>query len=59
MQLTCVYIIPRGAVEREMNFLGFLMLKNLVKPESPEVIGVLNKAQLRCVMVTGETDVFH
>lgn len=37
-----------------MLFLGLLMMKNLVKPESAKVINTLKLAQLRCVMVTGE-----
>lgn len=37
-----------------MLFLGLLMMKNLVKPESAKVIKTLKLAQLRCIMVTGE-----
>ncbi len=36
-----------------MNFLGLLVMKNQVKPESAEVIRTLKLAQLRPVMVTG------
>lgn len=36
-----------------MNFLGLLVMKNQVKPESAEVICTLKLAQLRPVMVTG------
>ncbi len=36
-----------------MNFLGLLVMKNQVKPESAEVIHTLKLAQLRPVMVTG------
>lgn len=43
-----------GEVEKDMLFLGLLMMKNLVKPESAEVINILRLAQLRCIMVTGE-----
>ncbi|XP_034027851.1 cation-transporting ATPase 13A2 isoform X2 [Thalassophryne amazonica] len=46
--------IERGAVEKDMNFLGLLVMKNLVKPESPVVIKILKMAQLRTVMVTGD-----
>lgn len=45
----------RGEVEKDMLFLGLLMMKNLVKPESAEVINILKQAQLRCIMVTGES----
>ncbi|MEQ2181909.1 hypothetical protein GOODEAATRI_016502 [Goodea atripinnis] len=37
-----------------MQFLGLLMMKNLVKPESAAVINVLNLADIRSVMVTGD-----
>uniref|UniRef100_A0A8C7I5Z5 ATPase cation transporting 13A2 n=1 Tax=Oncorhynchus kisutch TaxID=8019 RepID=A0A8C7I5Z5_ONCKI len=40
-------------VERDMQFLGLLVMKNLVKPESAEVITTLRLAHLRTVMVTG------
>ncbi|XP_070766289.1 polyamine-transporting ATPase 13A2 [Enoplosus armatus] len=46
--------IERGEVEKDMQFLGFLMMKNLVKPESAEVINILRLAHLRSVMVTGD-----
>ncbi|CAG01724.1 unnamed protein product, partial [Tetraodon nigroviridis] len=46
--------IERGEVERDMLFLGLLMMKNLVKPESERAIAVLRRAQLRCIMVTGD-----
>uniref|UniRef100_A0A8C1IA76 ATPase cation transporting 13A2 n=1 Tax=Cyprinus carpio TaxID=7962 RepID=A0A8C1IA76_CYPCA len=45
-----------STVERskDMNFLGLLVMKNQVKPESAEVIHTLKLAQLRPVMVTGD-----
>eukprot|EP00064_Thunnus_orientalis_P013623 superscaffoldBa00002249_g13662 len=46
--------IEREAVEKDMQFLGFLMMKNLVKPQSAKVINILRQAQLRSVMVTGD-----
>ncbi|XP_054464832.1 cation-transporting ATPase 13A2 [Anoplopoma fimbria] len=46
--------IERGEVEKDMQFLGLLMMKNLVKPESAEVINTLRLANLRSVMVTGD-----
>nr|XP_020468149.1 probable cation-transporting ATPase 13A2 isoform X2 [Monopterus albus]XP_020468150.1 probable cation-transporting ATPase 13A2 isoform X2 [Monopterus albus] len=46
--------IERGEVEKDMQFLGLLMMKNLVKPESPRVINTLRLAHLRSVMVTGD-----
>ncbi|XP_049608682.1 polyamine-transporting ATPase 13A2 isoform X2 [Syngnathus scovelli] len=44
----------RGEVEKDMQFLGLLMMKNLVKPESADVIYTLSLAKLRTVMVTGD-----
>ncbi|XP_077465586.1 polyamine-transporting ATPase 13A2 isoform X1 [Stigmatopora argus] len=44
----------RGEVEKDMQFLGLLILKNLVKPESPKVISTLRQARIRTVMVTGD-----
>ncbi|KAK9515665.1 hypothetical protein VZT92_026292 [Zoarces viviparus] len=46
--------IEREEVEKDMRFLGLLMMKNLVKPESAKVIDVLRLANLRSVMVTGD-----
>ncbi|XP_062316016.1 cation-transporting ATPase 13A2 isoform X1 [Osmerus eperlanus] len=46
--------IEREEVERDMQFLGLLVMKNLVKPESAEVIKTLRQANLRTVMVTGD-----
>uniref|UniRef100_A0A3B5QCH2 ATPase cation transporting 13A2 n=1 Tax=Xiphophorus maculatus TaxID=8083 RepID=A0A3B5QCH2_XIPMA len=46
--------IEREAVETEMQFLGLLMMKNLVKPESAEVIDTLTLAHVRSVMITGD-----
>nr|XP_061841606.1 polyamine-transporting ATPase 13A2-like isoform X1 [Nerophis lumbriciformis]XP_061841607.1 polyamine-transporting ATPase 13A2-like isoform X1 [Nerophis lumbriciformis]XP_061841608.1 polyamine-transporting ATPase 13A2-like isoform X1 [Nerophis lumbriciformis] len=46
--------IERGEVEKDMVFLGLLMMKNLVKPESSQVINTLRTATLRTVMVTGD-----
>nr|XP_019945068.1 PREDICTED: probable cation-transporting ATPase 13A2 isoform X1 [Paralichthys olivaceus] len=46
--------IKREEVEKDMQFLGLLMMKNLVKPESANVINILRHAQLRSVMVTGD-----
>lgn len=47
--------VYRGEVEKDMQFLGLLMMKNLVKPESEGVINILRRAQLRCIMVTGKS----
>lgn len=44
----------RQEVEKELRFLGLLTLGNLLKPETESVIKTLNKAAVRCVMVTGD-----
>ncbi|XP_076022401.1 polyamine-transporting ATPase 13A2 isoform X2 [Genypterus blacodes] len=46
--------IERAAVEKDMQFLGLLVMKNMVKPESAKVINTLKVARLRTVMVTGD-----
>ncbi|XP_026061849.1 cation-transporting ATPase 13A2-like isoform X2 [Carassius auratus] len=46
--------VERVEVEKDMNFLGLLVMKNQVKPESAEVIRTLKLAQLRPLMVTGD-----
>uniref|UniRef100_A0A665X0X8 P-type ATPase A domain-containing protein n=1 Tax=Echeneis naucrates TaxID=173247 RepID=A0A665X0X8_ECHNA len=47
-------LLHRDEVEKDMEFLGLLMMKNLVKPESANVINILRLAHLRSVMVTGD-----
>lgn len=44
----------RQDIEKDLRFLGFLTLGNLLKPETIPVIETLNKASIRCVMVTGD-----
>ncbi|CAB1427291.1 unnamed protein product [Pleuronectes platessa] len=39
--------IKREEVEKDMQFLGLLMMKNLVKPDSADAINILRQAQLR------------
>ncbi|KAJ8016642.1 hypothetical protein DPEC_G00009360 [Dallia pectoralis] len=46
--------IKREEIERDVQFLGLLVMKNLVKSESAEVINTLRLAHLRSVMVTGD-----
>ncbi|XP_051981037.1 cation-transporting ATPase 13A2 isoform X1 [Xyrauchen texanus] len=46
--------VERVDVEKDMNFLGLLVMKNQVKPESAGVICTLKLAKLRPVMVTGD-----
>uniref|UniRef100_A0AAY4EGN1 P-type ATPase A domain-containing protein n=1 Tax=Denticeps clupeoides TaxID=299321 RepID=A0AAY4EGN1_9TELE len=51
---TDVSTVRREELEKGMTFLGLLVMKNQVKPESAGVIGTLRQAQLRTVMVTGD-----
>lgn len=44
----------RNDIEKDLRFLGLLTLGNLLKPETIPVIQTLNKAAIRCVMVTGD-----
>eukprot|EP00095_Tigriopus_kingsejongensis_P002264 snap_masked-scaffold633_size121756-processed-gene-0.12 protein:Tk02264 transcript:snap_masked-scaffold633_size121756-processed-gene-0.12-mRNA-1 annotation:"probable cation-transporting atpase 13a3-like" len=46
--------IKRDQVERDLTFLGFLIMKNTLKPETTPVIRELRAAEIRCVMVTGD-----
>ncbi|XP_066529364.1 cation-transporting ATPase 13A2 isoform X2 [Hoplias malabaricus] len=46
--------IERVDVEKDLRFLGLLVMKNQVKPESAEVISTLRYARIRPVMVTGD-----
>ncbi|NXE99856.1 AT132 ATPase, partial [Menura novaehollandiae] len=46
--------LPRDSVESGLSFLGFLVMKNVLKPESAPVIRLLRNANIRPVMVTGD-----
>ncbi|KAI5612268.1 cation-transporting ATPase 13A2 isoform X1 [Silurus asotus] len=46
--------IERVDVEADLQFLGLLVMKNQVKPESAGVINILRHALIRPVMVTGD-----
>ncbi|NXJ19242.1 AT132 ATPase, partial [Dicrurus megarhynchus] len=46
--------LPRDSVESGLSFLGFLVMKNVLKPESAPVIHLLRSANIRPVMVTGD-----
>ncbi|KAF4078076.1 hypothetical protein AMELA_G00195310 [Ameiurus melas] len=46
--------IERVDVEADLQFLGLLVMKNQVKPESAGVISILRQALIRPVMVTGD-----
>ena len=40
--------------ECHLNFLGFIVMKNVLKPETTPIIQKLYKAKIRVVMVTGD-----
>lgn len=44
----------REDLEKNLTFLGLLVMGNMLKPETTEVIQTLTKANIRCVMVTGD-----
>ncbi|KAK7028908.1 hypothetical protein SK128_015024 [Halocaridina rubra] len=46
--------IPRDQVERDLTFVGLLVLQNMLKPETAPVIRQLKDANIRTVMVTGD-----
>ncbi|XP_047486397.1 polyamine-transporting ATPase 13A3-like isoform X3 [Penaeus chinensis] len=46
--------IPRDQVECDLNFVGLLILQNMLKPETAPVIRQLRAANIRTVMVTGD-----
>lgn len=46
--------ISRDKVESELEFLGFVILENRLKPDSEKVIKILNDANIRTIMVTGD-----
>lgn len=46
--------ISRDKVESELEFLGFVILENRLKADSEKVIKILNDANIRTIMVTGD-----
>ncbi|GFY37225.1 probable cation-transporting ATPase 13A3 [Trichonephila inaurata madagascariensis] len=46
--------IKRDQVEKDLTFLGLLIMQNTLKPETTPVIKALKDAKIRCVMVTGD-----
>lgn len=46
--------ISRDKVESDLVFLGFVILENRLKPDSEQVIKILNDAAIRTVMITGD-----
>lgn len=52
----CVHIFfwNRDHIETNMEFLGLIIMQNKLKAETPGVLQVLYRANIRTVMVTGE-----
>lgn len=46
--------MKRNEVEKDLTFVGFLILLNSLKPETTQVIEDLHAANMRTVMITGE-----
>ncbi|KAJ8732100.1 hypothetical protein PYW08_014830 [Mythimna loreyi] len=46
--------VKRDALECDMEFLGFLVMQNSLKPETTQVIRELHEASMRLIMVTGD-----
>ncbi|KAI1285508.1 Polyamine-transporting ATPase 13A3 [Halotydeus destructor] len=44
----------RDEMEKDLNFLGLLVMGNMLKPETTAVIETLSRANIRTVMVTGD-----
>lgn len=46
--------VEREKIESDLRFIGFIVLKNVLKPETSPVIQKLYEAKIRVVMVTGD-----
>ncbi|XP_069069267.1 polyamine-transporting ATPase 13A3 isoform X1 [Pleurodeles waltl] len=46
--------INREVIENNMVFLGLIIMQNKLKQETPDVLEILRKANIRTVMVTGD-----
>lgn len=51
---TKVQRLSREEVEQDLEFLGFVILENRLKPDTTEVINSLNVAGIRTIMITGD-----
>ncbi|XP_056003243.1 polyamine-transporting ATPase 13A3-like isoform X2 [Ostrea edulis] len=54
LKYTKIQRIQREQVERNLTFLGFLVMENRLKPETTPIIHKLLDANIRTVMVTGD-----
>ena len=46
--------LSREQTEKDLTFLGLLVMGNMLKPETKDVINILKQANIRPVMVTGD-----
>jgi cation-transporting ATPase 13A2 len=46
--------MTRDEVEKNLNFLGFLIMQNKLKPATIKSIFELNEADIRTIMATGD-----
>lgn len=46
--------LKREDIEKRLNFIGFMILENCIKPETKPVIEDLHAANIRTVMITGD-----
>ena len=51
---TMVHKMQRSEAESELEFAGFIVFENKLKPSTEDVIGELNDAGIRKVMCTGD-----
>nr|XP_002667266.4 probable cation-transporting ATPase 13A3 [Danio rerio] len=51
--------INRDQIEKNMDFLGLIVMQNKLKTETPGVLDDLRRANIRTVMVTGTGNILH
>ena len=49
-----VYKLERDDVEKDLTFIGFLIMQNKLKPVTTSIIDQLQQAHIRTIMVTGD-----
>ncbi|KAH8418163.1 hypothetical protein KR009_007113 [Drosophila setifemur] len=54
MNYTKIQRLSREDVENNLEFLGFVILENRLKPDTAKVINALNAAKIRTIMITGD-----
>lgn len=46
--------IERENIEKDLEFLGLIIMENRLKPETTRTIKLLKHANIRCIMCTGD-----